>query len=374
MNMMKTRPISKLTLAVFCLLTALLLSACGTSLSSDTITVNSDGSYAYAPIGDADYYVVRFFHAEDIVDGQIREEARPALKQTLQAAAGTTGTLKKIGKLAFGTYYPTIYGLHMDKTTTDTVIGDQLVIGGTLTAPEIVAQNDHGQIKVSVTDKSFDDYYFNTEALYSFTAEVYETSDCSGTPVATASFGADAAYIEPTNSSKAIWIRNRSAVFTVDGDGTYFVRCRAEGNSDALVESSPWSETVSVTTASGATDVKYCVGVYDGATGEVTMTSEALLEFGNGAAMFTSFTQTDDPETVKDGDLYTFNGPANCDLHLMGSAGDTQGEAYTCGPRLMPIDKPDIRGEWTANSDGTITVTLMADYQYYVDEADKKTT
>ena len=371
---MKQTWLSKLTLAAACLLAALTLSACGSGMTSDTITVDANGSYAFAPIGEADYYVVRFFREEDIVNGQVAEGARPALKQTLQAAAGSTGTFKKISKLSFGTYYPTVYGLYMNKTTTDTVVGNKLVIGGTLSAPGIVVQNDYGQVKVNVTDKSFDEYYFNSEALYSFTVQVFDNSDCSGDPVGSADFGGDAAYIPPTNSSKAVWIRNRSATIPVSGDGTYYVRCKANGNSDDLVEDSPWSETAEIMIQSGGTDVKYCVGTVDLAAGTVTMTSEALLEFGNGAAMFTEFALTNDPETVKEGDLYTFNGPANCDLHLMGAAGDTSGEAYTCGPRLMPVDKPDIRGEWTTNADGSVTVTLMGDYQYYIDEADKKTT
>lgn len=371
---MKLRLLSKLSLAAVCLLMALAFSGCGSAMSSDTITVDANGNYAFATIGDSDYYVVRFFREEDIVDGKVVEGARPALKQTLQAAAGSTGTFKKIGKLSFGTYYPTVYGLYMDKTTTDTVVGDKLVIGGTLTAPGIVVQNDYGQVKVNITDKSFDEHYFSSEALYSFTAEVFDSADCSGDPVGSADFGADAAYIEPTNSSKAVWIRNRSVTIPVNGDGTYYVRCKANGNSDALVEDSPWSETVEVAVQSAETDVKYCVGTFDPATGTAVMTSEAMLEFGNGAAMFTEFALTDDPGTVKDGDLYTLNGAANCDLHLVGGAGDTKGEAYTCGPRLMPIDKPDIRGEWSTNADGSITVTLMGDYQYYIDEADKKTT
>ena len=371
---MKLRLLSRLSLAAVCLLMALAFSGCGSAMSSDTITVDANGNYAFAAIGDSGYYVVRFFREEDIVDGQIVEGARPALKQTLQAAAGNAGTFKKIGKLSFGTYYPTIYGLYMDKTTTETVVGDKLVIGGTLSVPGIVVQNDYGQVKVNITDKSFDDYYFGSQTLYSFTVQVFDSPDCSGDPVGSADFDSDAAYIDPTNSSKAIWIRNRSVTIPVDGDGTYYVRCKANGNSGALVEDSPWCEAVQVAVRSAATDVKYCVGTFDPAAGTVTMTSEAMLEFGNSAAMFTEFALTDDAGTVKEGDLYTFNGPANCDLHLMGSAGATSGEAYTCGPRLMPVDKPDIRGEWEANADGTITVTLMGDYQYYLDEADKKTT
>ena len=370
---MKNGMLKKLLLVSLCLLMILSLASCGT-MKSDTITVDQNGNYAYAPIGDADYYVVRFFRAEDIVDGQIAEGVRPALKQTLQAAAGTTGTFKKIGKLAFGTYYPTIYGLYMDKSTTETVIGDELVIGGTLTAPEIVVQNDYGKVKVNVTDKSFDDYYFLNEAVFSFTAEVYDNESCKGSPAATAEFGSDAEYIDPTNSSKAIWIRNRSATLEVPADGTYYVRCRANGNDEKQVKESAWSAVVPVTADTNACDVKYVYGVFYPTTGTVSMTSDAKLEFGNGAAMFTSFALTTDADTVLPGDLYTFNGAANCDLHLMGSAGDTSGEAYTCGPRLMPVDKPDIRGTWYTNADGTITVILMADYQYYTDEADKKTT
>lgn len=371
---MKRKLLSKLLLTALCLLVAVTFFACGATMTSDTMTVDANGNYAFATIGEADYYVVRFFKEEDIVNGQVAEDVRPALKQTLQAAAGNTGTFKKIGKLSFGTYYPTVYGLYMDKTTTETVVGDKLVIGGTLSAPGIVVQNDYGQVKVNITDKSFDDCYFSSQALYSFTAEVFNNAECSGAPVGSATFGEDAAYIDPTNSSKPVWIRNRSVTIPVTGEGTYYVRCKANGNSDKLVEDSPWCEVVQVAVQPAATDVKYCVGTFDPATRAVTMTSEELLEFGNGAAMFTEFAVANDPETVKEGDLYTFNGAANCDLHLMGAAGDTSGEAYTCGPRLMPIDKPDIRGEWVTNADGTITVTLMGDYQYYLEETDKKTT
>ena len=350
------------------------LAACGSTMTSDTITVDAEGNYAYAAIGDADYYVVRFYKAEDInADGTIKEGSKAALKQTLQAASGTTGNFKKVKKLAFGEYIPTIYGLYMDKTTTDTVVGDPLTIGGTLTAPEIVVQNDYGSLKIAVADKSFDEYYFAKEKLYSFTAEVYTDAACTGDPVQTVEFGSNAAYIDPTNSSKAIWIRNQYVEIPVE-DGTYYVRCKANGNADDQVQDSAWSEVSEITARASATDVKYCTIDFDPSTGMAQATGDNILEFGNGASMFTDFAVTDDADTVKDGDLYTLNGAANCDLHLVGAAGATEGEAYTCGPRLMPVDKPDIRGTWTTNQDGTITVTLMADYQYYVDEADKKTT
>lgn len=351
----------------------LAVTGCG-KMTSDTITVDASGNYAYAPIEDADYYVVRFFTEEDFAeDGTVKEDARPALKQTLQAAAGTTGNFKKISRLSFGTYIPTIYGLYMDKTTTDTVIGEPLIIGGKLSAPEILVQNDYGKAKVAITDACFDEIYFEKETVYGFTAEVYDNAECSGDMVASVDFGQDAAYIEPTNSSNPIWLRNTTTEIGLE-DGTYYIRVKANGNSEEDVETSDYSETVSVTIDAGSTEVKYCTGVFEPSAGTLSMEKENLLEFGNGAASFTEFTLTEDPEIVKDGDLYTFLGAANCDVHLMGSAGDTEGEAYTCGPLLMPIDKPDIRGTWVQNEDGTITVTFMADYQYYLDEADKKTT
>lgn len=234
-------------------------------------------------------------------------------------------------------------------------------------------QNDNGSIKVAVTDKSFDDYYFAKEVLYSFTAEVYTDAACSGTPVQSVEFGSDAAYIDPTNSSKAIWIRNQYTEIPVE-NGTYYVRCKANGNADEQVQDSDWSTVTEITVDANTTDVKYCTIDFDPAAGTAVATGDNILEFGNGASMFTDFAVTDDADTVLDGDLYTLNGAANCDLHLVGSAGDTSGKAYTCGPRLMPVDKPDIRGSWTTNADGTITITLMDDYQYYLDEADKKTT
>lgn len=353
---------------LFCMLTGC------RSMSTDTIIVDADGNYAYAEIDDADYYVVRFFKQEDInADGSIKEGCKPVLKQTLQAGSGTTGTFKKVKKLAFGSYVPTIYGLYMDKSTTETVVGETLLIGGTLSTPEIKLQNDYGSIKVSVTDKSFDEHYFEDEKNYSFTAEVYTDASCSGTPVQTVEFGNDAEYIAPTNSSNAIWLRNRSVSIDVD-DGTYYVRCKANGNAADDVQDSAWSEVSSITVSAASTEVKYVTFTFDPATGSASASNENMLEFGNGAQMFTNFSLTDDADTVKDGDLYTLNGAANCDLHLMGTAGATSGEAYTCGPRLMPIDKPDIRGEWVTNDDGTITVTLMADYQYYLEDADRKTT
>ena len=361
-------------LSLSCALLMMGLTDCGGAMTSDTITVDAEGNYAYATIDDADYYVVRFFKAEDVnEDGTIKEGSKAALKQTLQAASGTSGNFKKVKKLAFGEYIPTIYGLYMDKTTTDTVVGDKLIIGGTLTAPEIVVQNDNGSIKVAVTDKSFDDYYFAKEVLYSFTAEVYTDAACSGTPVQSVEFGSDAAYIDPTNSSKAIWIRNQYTEIPVE-NGTYYVRCKANGNADEQVQDSDWSTVTEITVDANTTDVKYCTIDFDPAAGTAVATGDNILEFGNGASMFTDFAVTDDADTVLDGDLYTLNGAANCDLHLVGSAGDTSGKAYTCGPRLMPVDKPDIRGSWTTNADGTITITLMDDYQYYLDEADKKTT
>ncbi len=353
---------------------ALPLTGCGSKLTSDTITVEADGDFAYAPIDDADYYVVRFYNQSDVSeDGTIAEGVKPALKQTLQAAAGTTGNFKKISKLKYGIYVPTIYGLFMDKTTTDTVVGDPLVIGGKLTAPEIVVQNDNGQIKIAITDKSFDDTYFTKEAIYGFTAEVYTDEACSGDAAAVTDFASDVAYIEPTNSSKAVWIRNNTTEVDVE-DGTYYVRVKANGNADDQVEDSDYSEVVKVEVSEDSTDVKYVTGTFDPKTGIMVMEEENLLEFGNGAAMFTEFAVTDDPETVAEGDLYTLNGAAECDVHILGAEGDTEGEVYTNGPRMMPIDKPDIRGTWVENADGTITVTFMADYQYYVDEADKKTT
>lgn len=370
---MKSNVLAKIAAIGMCTFIMGTFTACGT-MTSDTITVDSDGNYAYAPIDDSDYYVVRFFKEEDInEDGTIKEDVRPALKQTLQAASGTTGNFKKVSKLPFGKYVVTIYGLNMDKSTTEVVIGDELVIGGTLTAPEIVVQNDYGKAKISVTDKSFDDYYFNNEAVYTFTAEVYDNANCEGTAVQTVTFGENAAYIAPTNSSKAVWLAGRSVEVPLE-NGTWYIRCKADGSPEDEITDSVYSDTVEITVDATTTDVKYCTVEFNPVTGTATATGENLLEFGNGAAMFTDFAVTDDGETVKEGDLYTLNGAANCDLHLKGELGAASGEAYTCGPRLMPVDKPDIRGVWETNADGTITITLMADYQYYIDEADKKTT
>lgn len=363
----------RLVMFVLSLSIVLSLIGCG-KMTSDTIKVNSNGNYAYATINDADYYVVRFYTKDDFnEDNTIKEDARPALKQTIQAASGTTGTFKKVSKLKFGTYIPTIYGLYMDKTTTESVVGDSFVIGGKLTTPEIVVQNDYGKAKVAITDKCFDKTYFKSEAVYGFTAEVYTTKDCSGNMVASADFGDDAQYIEPTNSSNPIWLRNTTTEIELE-DGTYYIRVKANGNSKEDVKDSEYSEVASVTINSSDAEVKYCSGTYDPTLGVLTMEEKNLLEFGNGAAMFTEFTPTKDADIVKEGDLYTLIGAANCDMHLIGSEGDTSGEAYTLGPLLMPIDKPDIRGTWVKNDDGTITVTFMADYQYYTDEADKKTT
>lgn len=370
---MKAKCLYRITTLFAGILMSCALSGCG-KMTSDTITVDAEGNFAYATIDDSDYYVVRFFNEEDMnEDGTVKEGAKAALKQTLQAGAGTTGNFKKVSKLPFGTYVVTIYGLNMDKSTTETVIGDKLVIGGTLSTPEIVVQNDYGKAKISVTDKSFDDKYFNKEALYSFCAEVYDNASCSGTPEITEEFGEDAAYIDPTNSSKPIWIRNRSVDIPLE-DGTWYIRCKANGNSEEQVEDSEYSEVVEITIDEKSTDVKYCTIEFDPSTGQAVAEGENLLEFGNGASLFTEFAVTDDMETVKEGDLYTLNGAANCDLHLTGNNGDQSGEAYTCGPRLMPVDKPDIRGTWEKNENGIITVILMDEYQYYVDEADKKTT
>lgn len=371
---MKSRFLSKILAIGVGVLMMGMVSACGTTMTSNTVTVDKDGNYAYATIDDSDYYVVRFFKEEDInEDGTIKEDAKPVLKQTLQAASGTTGTFKKVSKLAFGKYVVTIYGLNMDKSTTDVVIGDELVIGGTLTTPEIVVQNDYGNAKVSITDKSFDDYYFNNESSYSFTAEVYDNEKCSGTPVQTVTFGEDAEYTEPTNSSKEIWIVNRSVEIPLD-NGTWYVRCKANGNEDDEVEDSSYSDAVKVTVDESKTDVKYCEISFDPTTGQAVAVGDNILEFGNGASSFNEFSITDDADTVKEGDLYTLNGVANCDIHLTGNEGDTSGEAYSCGPRLMPVDKPETKGTWVLNDDGTITITLMNEYQYYIDEADKKTT
>jgi hypothetical protein len=363
----RTRTILILTFVITCILALSALVGCG---GASGLSVNEDGEYSFAKVKNAKFYVIQFYDAEA---GVISEDASPVLKQTIKAEEGTSGTFKKVVNLPFGTYVPTVYGIMADKTNTDVVEGEQFIKGGKLSKPEIVVQRDYGSAKVSITDKCFDDIYFVTETVYSFTIEVFTDKSCSGTPIATQTFGSDVEYIDPTNSSKPIWIRNRSVDIPLE-DGTYYIRCKANGNDEDAVEDSDYSEVSEISISSGETDVKYCTGTFDPKTGVLTMTSDTLLEFGNGASMFTEFSLVNDAETVKEGDLYTLNGDANCDMHLVGEAGATTGEAYTCGPRLMPIDKPDIRGEWKVNDDGTITVTLMDDYQYYIDEADKKTT
>ncbi|MCI9032398.1 MAG: hypothetical protein HFK09_07815 [Clostridia bacterium] len=354
--------------------------ACGAS----GLSVDSTGKYSFDSVDGARYYVVEFYKSEDIENNAVKADANAVLKQTLTSEQGTTGTFDKVTTLPFGTYIPTVYAIKADKSRTDKVIGGEFIKGGELTTPEFVVQRDYKEIKISITDKILDDVYFVKEATYGYTAQIYDNEACTGTPVKEEVFGADVAYIPPTNSSKAIWFRNRSLSLELP-NGTYYVKCKANGNSAALVTDSVYSDAVKVVLDGTSTDVKYVTYKFDKSAGSLARTSETALEFGNGKRQTFSNMQlvTSDwagadgyktADIVIDGDLYSFYGDASCDMHLKGKAGDTEGEAFTTGPRKMPIDKPDIRGVWKDNGDGTITVTMMNDFQYFVKPEDEKTT
>lgn len=354
--------------------------------SSPNVSIDKDGNYKIKAIDGAVYYVVEIYDSEDVADGAIKTDAQAVFKQTVQE---TSGQFKNIN-LSFGSYTTTVYAVMSDKSKSEVFIGDEYKKGGTLTTPEFVVQRDYGEIKISITDKIFDEVYFTTETVYSFTAEIYDNAQCNGSAVASVNFGRDVEQIPPTQSDTPIWIRNRSVSVPVS-NGTYYVRVKADGNAKDDVKESQWAATKSVVIDGSSTDVKYVTYRFDLTTGKAVAIGENRLEFGNGKRQkFETMIQlfpggdgyTDErnsftaDEIIEKEDLYTlFTDDGTClDLHLLGKSGDRSGEAYTTCARPMPVDKPDIRGTWKFVDDNTIDIVLMDDFQYFVDAADEKTT
>ena len=379
---MKKSFLKTVSLLLIACMTLGVMIACGGSGSK--LKVDADGKYSFPEVKDTKAYVVELYAADDVADSKVKDGAKALAKQTVNT---TSGTLKL--DLPFGKYVPTVYSLKNDKTTSEVIVGDTLVLGGKLTAPDIVVQRDYGNVKISVTDKSFDEHYFLNEAVYGFTAEVYTSKDCSGKPVASGDFGSDAAYIPPTNSDTPIWIRNRTISFPV-ANGTYYVRVKANGNAADKVTDSDYSAVKEVVIDGNSTDVKYVTYEYKISKGEANAIGETRIEFGNGKRQLFEHmvvvtpgwvyedqrTRMTAEEVLEPEDLYTLmTDDGTClDMHLLGKAGDKTGECYTTCARPMPVDKPDLRGTWTQIDDDTIHIVIMDDFQYFSDPADEKTT
>lgn len=365
MNKKKIR-YSVLTAALLVLAFLLMfITACGGE-QTETITVDNTGAYSFASIKDAQRYIVEFYNAEDITDGKINEGASYVVRQSVSASAGTSGTFEKVKSMAWGEYVPAVYAILSDNSKSDMLVGEAFIIGGTLTAPKVVLQRDYDQIKVAICDVSLISY-FATEAVYGYTAEVFTTSDYSGTPVKTAVFGEDASIIPGTQTTTGFWYRNQYTNIKMD-NGKYYVRCKANGKSAALVEDSAYTNLGEITVDGTSSDVSWATATFAKESG---MTLSPAIPVGNGSSI-SSFSLM----ATADGDAYTYNGAGpTTHMHLVGNASATGGEVYISPlAQQMPVDKPDHRGTWTDNGDGTITVRIMVDYQYYTDEADRRGT
>ncbi len=235
---------------------ALVLTACGGSLSG--LSVSLDGAYSFQGDGSSSYRI-EIYDASQLSGDTIPQGVYPLVRYNVDGGSGQlSGTvtvrdsaagvdIALADSLPFGSFVPYVVSLK-DGKTVSSAAGGAFTKSGALTAPEISAakatdsKGGNWAVKVTLATAGLDNYR-TKQALSSYVIEVYDNQACTGTPVASTTL--DAVSYEMGGYSNNTW--------TVDvPEGTqgvaftYFVRAMANANDGVGAQASGWCEPVSV--------------------------------------------------------------------------------------------------------------------------------
>lgn len=337
-----------MTLAA-CLLfaVALVITACGADAA---ISVDANGKYSYQEIEGAARYVIEIYRSDDVdlESGTIHDEAKYVIRKSFSPSMKRSGSSTSFAAVPFGKYVPVVYGIHSDrKTTTDMFFGEEYTVGGTLSRPEVMVTNKGLGAVVRIKQNSMKTYTTN-EAIYSFTTEVYSDSECKNL-VTEVTFGEKA---EAANNS---FYRFHTGEFTVDKAGIYYVRTKANGKQEDLVEDSQWGDVVEIELQENVDDT-YSIDMtlskeadgYDFSDVSLDFVYDLMWhkEFGN-----VQMNEAGDGEFLKFTCTSTGMMAETTVFHLL-----EDGTLYIDGPSQIPVDLSCYTGTWSETADGSLEI------------------
>lgn len=336
------------------LVTVVTATGCG---ASEPVSVDAEGNYSFQSIDEAARYVIELYHASDVDQNTntVNQDAKYVTRKSFSPSQDKKGNSTSFASVPFGDYVPVIYGIYSDrKTTTDVILGEEYTVGGTLSTPKIMVTNKGLGAIVRIKQNSMDTYV-NQEAIYSYTAEVYSDVDCKNL-VTEFTFGEKA---QKGNSSFYKW---HTGEFEVADEGTYYVRVKANGNKENLVEDSEYSDVVEIQLSADVDDT-YSLDITIPENASAYDLSGLNCDFIYDLMWHKGFTNGTENDLL-DGEFLDFtltqtegNGETTV-WHLM-----EDGTLYIDGPSQIPVDLVVNTGTWTKEDDGSLSVHVdITDY------------
>lgn len=343
-----------LLLGIVTAVTGFALAGCG---NNEPVSVDADGNYSFQSIENAARYVVELYRAEDVDfdTNTIHEDAQYVTRKSFSPSQERKGNSTSFASVPFGEYVPVVYGIYSDRqTVTDKILGEKYTVGGTLSTPEIMVTNKGLGAIIRIKQNSMDTYV-SREAIYSYTAEVYKDAECKDL-VTEVVFGEKA---QAGNNSFYMW---HTTEFEVSDAGTYYVRVKANGNEEALVEDSQYSTVVEIALSEEVDDT-YSLDLTIPANGAGYDISGLNCNFIYDLMMHNNFKNGVENELLA-GEILNFT------LTQEGGMSETtvwhfieDGTLYIEGPSQIPVDLVVNTGTWVKEADGSLSVYVdITDY------------
>ncbi len=250
MKMIKRRIVTIALLAALVAAFAVFFAGCGSAVVTD-FTMDAEGKFSFTGFGSAERYIVEVYNSADVKDEDVADDASYVARITLPAGKNTIkGEISDVKTLPWGKYTALAYGVVADgdgSSRTDPASAE-FSRSGTLTAPTVAYSWRGFELTATIGTDSLTAYQ-DSEALTTFTTEVYSDSACTtkvgsieiSTPVLTVGGG-----MGPGSSST--WTGN-SDTFTYNGtigtDVTLYVRTRANASDDGMAKESEWTKAES---------------------------------------------------------------------------------------------------------------------------------
>ena len=332
-----------------------LLAACGGS--KEPVAVDAEGNYSFQEIADAARYVIEIYNADDVdvEAGTVNADAKYVTRKSFSPSASKSGNSTSFASVPFDDYVPVIYGIYSDrKTTTDPILGEKYTVGGKLSTPDVMITNKGLGAIVRIKQDSMNTY-LNKEAKYSFTAEVYSDADCKN-EVTEVTFGDKA---EAANNT---FYRFHTGEFEVADAGTYYVRVKANGNEEKLVEDSEYSDVVAVDLSADVDDSYTLDFTLSSNAGSYDYT-DLSLDFIFDLMWHKGFV-FDTENEITDGEILDFTVKQEEGMgetvvfHLL-----NDGTLYLEGPSQIPVDLVSPTGTWEKDENGNLSIHVdITDY------------
>lgn len=250
------------TVAATAAISSVLTGCGGSTVSTPTgFTMSSDGSYSFTGSKAASRYEIWVFSSQYApADDKPTTTDVPDVMQVVAASDSTalSGTVDGMSNVPFGLYKAYVCAYNKDGEATDFTPSGEFRLGGDLPVPTIKAERNYWGCIVTVSDIADRQ---KTSGIYGFEAEIYSDEACTQlvdsakfgyeiTSNPDAGFGPDANQYNGNTCEFAVPEVTDPALLGEDGfllePITYYVRCKALGDTEAEAVESDWCEPVSV--------------------------------------------------------------------------------------------------------------------------------